>query len=151
MKKPLLIITLILFALSTQAKVSTSKYVVTETPFLSEAAISTLNSKLNNFEKKENKKILIFVIKSFNGKNDIEYSKELWETKKLDGNTIVFIIAKNDRKTRISVGTNLETKLTNAESKFILDKIVQPNFRKKHFDKGTELAVDQIIKEIEKD
>jgi len=60
MKKSLLIITLILFALSTQAKVSTSKYVVTETPFLSEAAISTLNSKLNNFEKKENKKILIF-------------------------------------------------------------------------------------------
>ena len=63
----------------------------------------------------------------------------------------MFIIAKNDRKTRISVGTNLEVKLTNAESKFILDKIVQPNFKKKQFDKGTELAVDQIIKEIEKD
>ena len=77
MKNILLIITLIFFALSTQAKAPLSKYVITETPFLSKAAISTLNSKLNDFEHGENKKILVFVIKSFDGEDPIKYSHEL--------------------------------------------------------------------------
>lgn len=49
------------------------------------------------------------------------------------------------------MGDHLDEKLTDKEAKFILDKIVKPNFQKKLFDKGTELAIDQIIKEIEKE
>ena len=58
---------------------------------------------------------------------------------------VLLIVAPNERKTRIEVGTGLESTLTNALSQNIIDTDMIPHFKANEFEAGIEAGADRII------
>lgn len=65
-------------------------------------------------------------------------------------NGILIAFSKKYRKIRINVGDGLLDKLTNEETKFIIDQIAIPNFKQEAYSKGIDLCLRELIKELEK-
>lgn len=63
-------------------------------------------------------------------------------------NGVALFIELNQRRIRLHVGYGLEEKLTNAESKKIIDDIMLPSFKKGEFFIGTQAALEAVINEI---
>jgi uncharacterized protein len=61
---------------------------------------------------------------------------------------VLLIVAPNERKVRIEVGCGLETTLTDAEAKAILDAEVLPRFGKGQMVEGIDAGSRAIIREI---
>jgi uncharacterized protein len=58
---------------------------------------------------------------------------------------VLLIVAPNERKTRIEVGTGLEGTLTKALSQSIVDTDMIPHFKANKFEAGIEAGADRII------
>ena len=58
---------------------------------------------------------------------------------------VLLLVAPNDRKVRIEVGTGLQRVLTNAESKRLIDEVMLPLFRKGQYDAGVIAASQAIV------
>ena len=69
--------------------------------------------------------------------------------KKEKNNGIGIIISNKLRKLRIEVGKGMESKLTNAEAKFIIDSLMIPEFKRSNYFKGTMRGLQEVIKEIQ--
>lgn len=63
-------------------------------------------------------------------------------------NGILIAISKKLRKIRIQVGDGLLDKLTNEETKSIIDELGVPNFKSEEYSKGIDLCLREIIKEL---
>jgi uncharacterized protein len=66
-------------------------------------------------------------------------------------NGVVFIIAPNERKTRIEVGYGLEGILTDALSSVILQERVLPRFRAGDFEGGIIAGTDVLIEQLSRE
>lgn len=69
--------------------------------------------------------------------------------KKQKNNGVGIIISQKLKKIRIEVGYGLESTLTNAEAKTIIDSIILPEFKRSNFFEGTLKGLQEIIKEIQ--
>ena len=73
-----------------------------------------------------------------------------WGIGKKEKNNGVGIIFSNKlRKLRIEVGKGMESKLTNAEAKFIIDSLIIPEFKTSNYFAGTLKGLQAVIKEIQ--
>jgi uncharacterized protein len=112
-----------------------------------------LESKLAAFEKQTGAQVAVLTIDTLGGEVLEDYSLKVAQTWKLgrkgvdDG--VLLLIAKGDRKMRIEVGYGLESKLTDAQCRRILDDVVRPEFRNGDFGSGVEAGVDAIIGTIQ--
>ena len=61
-------------------------------------------------------------------------------------NGIVLLIALQDRKMSIQSGYGLEGRITDLNSKSIIENDLAPNFRQQNYYRGIDQAVDQIMK-----
>ena len=61
---------------------------------------------------------------------------------------VLFLVAPNERRARIEVGYGLETALTDAEAKTIMDQDILPAFRRGNYPAGIAAGVSGIIAEI---
>src|SRR5262249_9977140 len=97
--------------------------------------------------------VAVLVVPSLEGESLEAYSVRVAQTWKLgrkgvdDG--VLFLVARNDRKMRIEVGYGLESRITDARSREILDEQVRPRFRADDFDGGIEAGVDAIAALVE--
>ena len=120
---------------------------------LSPAARAHLETKLGDLETRTGAQVVILLIPSLEGEPLEPYSVRVAQTWKLgrkgidDG--VLFLVAKNDRKMRIEVGYGLEPKLTDAQTREILDERVRPRFREGDFEGGVEAGVDAIASIID--
>ncbi len=107
-----------------------------------------IEGKLAAFEKATGAQIAVLTVPTLNGEPIEDYSLKVAQTWKLgrkgvdDG--VLFFVARDDRKMRIEVGYGLEAKLTDAQSRRILDDVVRPAFRNGDFGGGIDAGVDAI-------
>lgn len=108
-----------------------------------------LEQKLVSFEASSTNEIAVVTIPSLDGDTIENYAVKLFEDwkigKKGKDNGILLLISRDDRKVRIEVGYGLEGALTDAQSYWIINNVVTPNFRAGNYYAGIDGAVSQIM------
>ena len=107
--------------------------------------IDKLNEESDNTDKKL--KIGVYIMDDLNGKDLEETSLEIarkWKIGDKDTNNgVLLFLAINDKKSRLEVSDNLTTRLTDVQSKAILDNM-KPKLRNKDYDGAVRDAVKNI-------
>ena len=112
-----------------------------------------LETKLADLERRTGAQIAVLTVDSLDGDSVEDYAVRVFQTWKLgrkgvdDG--VLFVVARQERRMRIEVGYGLESRLTDARSRQILDDIVRPVFRAGNFGAGIEAGVDAIAAVIQ--
>lgn len=112
-----------------------------------------IEGQLAAFEKATGAQVAVLTVPTLNGEPIEDYSLKVAQTWKLgrkgvdDG--VLFLVARDDRTMRIEVGYGLEAKLTDAQSRRILDDVVRPAFRNGDFGGGIAAGVNAITGTIE--
>jgi uncharacterized protein len=112
-----------------------------------------LETKLADLERKTGAQVAILTVDSLDGDTIEDYTVRVFQTWKLgrkevnDG--VLFVVARQERKMRIEVGYGLESRLTDARSRQILDDIVRPQFRSGNFGAGIDAGADAIAAVIQ--
>lgn len=125
-------------------------YVTDESNTLNSSQITSLETKLSQFEKETSNQLVVYVIKSLEGGSLEEKSHELAEKngigQKGKNNGVLLFIAMDDRKLRIEVGYGLEGALPDALCNQIIRKEITPYFKQGKYYEGINAGVDAIIK-----
>ncbi len=108
-----------------------SGYVVDEAGVLDEATITTVSATMKEFDEEKNLgQMAVLIVKSTQPLTIEEYSIGLADKWKVgyadEDNGIIFIIATEDRKVRIEVGTGLEPIINDAKAGRLLDEYAVP-------------------------
>lgn len=119
---------------------------------LKQETIEKLEKRLEVYEDSTSNQIAILIISSLEGESIEEYSirvAEKWKLGQKDkDNGVLLLVAVDDHKMRIEVGSGLEGVLTDALSSRIIRNEMAPNFRRADFDAGVNAGVDGIIAAI---
>jgi uncharacterized protein len=115
---------------------------------------SSLDSLVKAFEKETSAEIVVVTLngnfapaEKFDSMAIVLYNA--WGIGKKGKNNGVLIAICNDyRRIRITNGYGIEAKMTDAETKEIMDKIILPEFRKQEFYEGIRKGILAIMKEI---
>ena len=126
--------------------------VVDDAGILSQDARDELSSMLAQQEKQTGVQVVVFTLKSLQGYEIEDYGYQLgrhWGIgQKGKDNGALLIVAPNEHKVRIEVGYGLEGKLTDAQSKIIIDRIIIPAFKSGDIDGGVIAGATAILKTI---
>jgi uncharacterized protein len=126
--------------------------VVDEAHLLSLATQAQLSQKLAELEAKTSRQLVVVTLSSLQGYDIADYGYQLGRAwgigQKGLNNGVLFIIAPNERKTRIEVGYGLEGILTDALSSVILQERVLPRFRAGDFEGGIVAGTDVLIQQL---
>ncbi|RZS99858.1 TPM domain-containing protein [Aquimarina brevivitae] len=117
--------------------------------FLNPQERSALERKLINYADTTSTQVVIATINSLNGEYIGTYAAE-WAHKwgigqKEKDNGILILLSKNDRKIWITTGYGVEEKLTDLQSKTIIDQIITPQFKKGNFYAGLDEGTTAIF------
>ncbi len=109
-----------------------------------------LEQKLLRYTDTTSTEIAVVIVSTLNGEDPNLYAAELgaaWGVgRKGKDNGLVFLVAKEDRKMAIQNGYGLEEKLTDLETKQIIEDYVIPAFKKDAYYTGIDRGTDQIFK-----
>jgi uncharacterized protein len=129
--------------------IKVTQYVTDKTGTLTSSQISSLESKLSNFEKETSNQLVVYIISSLNGESLEETSYDIAEKngigQKGKNNGVLLFIVMNDRKLRIEVGYGLEGALPDALAGQIIRKEITPYFKQGKYYEGINAGVDAII------
>ena len=119
---------------------------------LTAGEVSTLETKLQNFEKQTTNEIAVVIIPSLDGDTIENVAQEIftkWGIGKADKNNGVFLlISLSDRKTRIHTGYGVEGDLTDIGTSYIQSDVITPAFRAGDYYAGLNGAVDKMIEAL---
>jgi len=119
---------------------------------LSSETKQNLEQRLSQLEKDSTIEIAVVTVESLEGTTVDDYAARLFENWKIgkenEDNGILFLVAPNERKTRIEVGYGLEPVLPDAKAGRILDAYATPAFETGDYSKGISDGVDAIIKVV---
>lgn len=108
-----------------------------------------LEEKLSSFEKNTTNEIAVVTITSLDGDTIENVAQEIftkWEIGKVEKNNgVLFLIALEDRRTRIHTGYGVEGDLTDLGTSYIQSEVVTPAFRGGDYFGGINGAVDKMI------
>ncbi len=147
---------LVLAALTARAQVAVPQLTsrVTDlTGTLSGEAVSRIETKLAAFEAKKGSQIAVLIVPTTQPEEIEQYSIRVADAWKLGRKGVddgaILLIAKNDRRVRIEVGTGLEGALPDAIANHIVDETIAPHFKLGDYDGGVEAGVDRIVSVVE--
>jgi uncharacterized protein len=127
--------------------------VVDQTKTLTPEQLVTLREKLLAYDKSTSNQIAIVIIPALKGNSIEDVALKIgrdWGVGQANNdNGVVILIAKDDRKMRIEVGTGLEGAVTDYVSSSIIQNTLRPNFKEDNYYRGLTEAVDEIIKAAE--
>jgi uncharacterized protein len=116
---------------------------------ISPQARAELEGELAGFERSDSTQIVILTVPSLEGDTIEDFGirvADAWKIgQKNKDNGVIFIVSKEDRKTRIEVGRGLEGKLTDLMAGRIVDLVVNPRFKRGDFDGGFIAGVSALI------
>ena len=119
---------------------------------LKQETIDKLEKQLEAYEDSTSNQIAVLIISSLEGETIEDYSlrvAEKWKLGQKDkDNGVLLLVAVDDHKMRIEVGSGLEGVLTDALSSRIIRNEMAPNFRRADFDSGVTAGIDGIIATI---
>ncbi len=112
-------------------------------------AKAALEAKLQAFERESNHEISIATVANLEGDTIEGFAEEVFEAwgigKEKADNGVLILVALEERAMRIEVGYGLEGALTDAQSFWIIEKVMKPAFQAGDFSTGLDGAVDKII------
>lgn len=118
-----------------------------------DASEASLEATLAQFEAKTTNEVVVVTVKTTGGKSIEDYTITLAEKwgvgKKEKDNGAVILVAEKEREVRIEVGYGLESTLTDAQAKIIIEKEILPRFRNGDYDGGIQAGVNAVIGTIE--
>ncbi|HLD36263.1 MAG TPA: TPM domain-containing protein [Planctomycetota bacterium] len=127
-------------------------YVSDYAGLLTSAEAQTLDQKLRAYDQQTTNQVVVLIVKSLGGESIESFGIKVagkWKPgQKGKDNGVIFIVAKEDRATRIEVGYGLEWVLTDAECALILNKIVTPRFKNGNYYEGVNEAIEAIFKSV---
>ena len=101
-------------------------------------------------EQQTSNQVIVATIKSLQGFSIDDYGYQLgraWEIGQKGGNNgALLVVAPNERDVRIEVGYGLESKLTDAQSKLIIENLILPEFRKGDFNAGVLVGTTTLLR-----
>jgi uncharacterized protein len=115
---------------------------------------AALSAKLAAFEARKGSQIVVLIVPTTEPEDIAQFGIRVGETwkigrKSVDGKSVddglILIVAKNDRRMRIEVGTGLEGAVTDLAANRVLDEYLRPSFRAGDFYGGIDRAVDRLI------
>jgi uncharacterized protein len=126
--------------------------VVDDAHILSPDVQAQLTQKLADLEQRTSRQLVVVTLPSLQGYEIEDYGYQLGRAwgigqKKLN-NGVLFIIAPNERRTRIEVGYGLEPILTDALSSVILQTKVLPKFKAGDMPGGIVAGTDAIVEQL---
>lgn len=123
-----------------------------EAKILSAKTVHQLEGELKIFEDSTSNQITLLIIPSLNGEALEDYSfrvAEAWKPGTQDrDNGVVILIAVNDRKMRIEVGSGLEGPLPDVICNRIIRNEIAPAFRRGEYDAGIITGVHAVMEAI---
>jgi uncharacterized protein len=108
-----------------------------------------IDAKLAAFEREQAVQVAVLTVPSLEGEVLEDYSQKVVATWKLgreeqdDG--VLLLVVPGDRQMRIEVGYGVEGKLTDLQSREILDNVLRPHFQRGELGPGIEAGVDSIL------
>lgn len=122
--------------------------IVDQTGTLSDEQQAALASQIATSRKEKDYQIGILMIPSLEDRDLEGYSLDVARTwgigEKTKNNGVLLLIAKNDRRLRIEVGSGLEGDLTDAQSGRIIQQIITPKFKTGDYYGGISAGVTAI-------
>ena len=117
---------------------------------LAPAEIEHLKDKIQRLKADNTTEMAVLIVANLQGESLEEYSLRVANTWKLGrcgiNNGVLILVAMKDRALRIEVGLGLESILTNAACKKIIDQNIIPFFKANDFYGGLDSGVNSIIK-----
>lgn len=134
---------------STPSNTKIAHYVTDETGTLTSSEISSLETKLSNFDKETSTQVVVYMMSTLGGESLEETSIEIAEKngigQKSKNNGVLLFIVKDDRKLRIEVGYGLEGALPDALAGQIIRKEITPYFKQGKYYEGIDAGVNAIM------
>jgi uncharacterized protein len=115
---------------------------------------AALSDKLAAFEARKGSQIVVLIVPTTEPEDIAQFGirvGEAWKIgrKSVDGKSVddglILLVAKDDRRMRIEVGTGLEGAVTDLAANRVLDEYLRPAFRAGDFYGGIDRAVDRLI------
>jgi len=126
--------------------------VVDEAGVLGPTATERLEMLLAMHEKKTGQQVVVATLKSLRGTTIEDYGYQLgrhWGIGQKDKNTgALLIVAPTERKVRIEVGYGLEGDLTDADSSYIIQRVILPRFRTGDMSGGIVAGAEAILRAL---
>jgi uncharacterized protein len=126
--------------------------VVDSASLLSVSQRRTLSNQLVDAERRSKHQFVVVTVQSLGGHTIEDYGLNLGRTwgigRKCFNDGVLLIVAPNERKVRIEVGTGLEKALTDAEAGAIIEKDILPRFKAGDMPGGIAAGSEAIIREI---
>ena len=126
--------------------------VVDDAGILEPALRDRLTQKLAALETKNTDQVVVATVKSLQGTTVEVYANALfkqWRLGQADKNNgVLLLVAPNERRVRIEVGSGLGSRLSDATAKAIIDNSILPRFRAGDFPDGIERGVDAIVQAL---
>lgn len=114
---------------------------------------SALEQTLAEFEARKGAQIAVLLVPTTEPETIEQYAVRVEETWKLGrkgvDDSVLLVIAKQDRKIRIEVGYGLEGVLPDAAAKRIIEDDITPRFREGDFYGGLRAGADRVMRTIE--
>lgn len=149
-------VSLFLLAFSFAMKVEDIKakdYVTDYTNTLSQEQVLEISKVLGQVEKDKGYQVAVVIVPNLDGDYIEHFAVKLYEkfglgTKEKDEGAL-FLISKDTHEMRIEVGYGLEPVLTDGTTKYILDNVVRPDFKKGDYFSGIKNGVEGIKKVLD--
>ena len=126
--------------------------VVDDAGILEPALRDRLTQKLAALEAKNTDQLVVATVKSLQGATVESYANALfkqWRLGQADRNNgVLLLVAPNERRVRIEVGSGLGSRLSDASAKSIIDNSILARFRAGDFPDGIERGVDAIVQTL---
>lgn len=123
--------------------------VVDDAGILTTGQRDALTRKLAMLEAKTTDQLVAATVKSLQGATVEAYANALfkhWQLGQKDKNNgVLLMVAPNERRVRIEVGSGLGSRLSDASAKTIIDNSILPRFRAGDFPDGIERGIDELI------
>ncbi|CAN5406006.1 hypothetical protein BH09VER1_BH09VER1_09600 [soil metagenome] len=135
---------------ATQLPPSPVKYVTDTAGVLSSATVSSLNTKLENFEKETSNQVVVYLMPEVPSDYALEdFTQRTFASwgvgQKEKNNGVVLFVFPKSRKMRIEVGYGLEGVLPDARAKQIIENQIKPAFKRGDFNAGVTRGVEGIL------
>lgn len=121
---------------------------------LTDYEAKALSDKIDSFEKRTGNQLAVVIIGNLVNDSLENFATRLFNKwgigQKEKNNGVLLLAVMENRKFRIEVGRGLEKILTSGLCGQVIDSCIKPNFKKAHYYKGFEEAVQAIISELDK-
>ena len=126
--------------------------VIDQTSTLTPEQTAALEQKLAEFERSKGSQVVVLMVPTTQPEEISGYANRVgnaWKIgRKSEGDGVLLIVAKNDRRVRIEVAKSLEGAIPDLAAKQIIDSAITPNFKVGNFAAGLSAASDLIMARI---